>query len=93
MLLEGMALGKTIITTTLGLEGIPAQNGKEVLIADTAEEFMQAISQCNRNREMIRRIGANAKMFIHDHFDSLEIAQKLLDSYRYITSDSYSHHH
>lgn len=91
-ILEGMALGKTIITTSLGLEGIPATHNKNILIADTAAEFIEALERCYKESDLMNSIGQNAKQFVRDHFDSLEIAQKLLESYRYITSDSYTHH-
>ena len=45
-ILEGMALGKVIITTRIGLEGIPAIDRKHVLIADTKEEMIEAIQYC-----------------------------------------------
>lgn len=90
-ILEGMALGKMVITTSLGLEGIPADHGKHVWIADTEEEFLDAIQQVIANKSIVAEIGENARQFVLENFDSLEIAQRLLESYRYITSDSYSH--
>jgi glycosyltransferase involved in cell wall biosynthesis len=41
--LEYMALGLTCITTSIGLEGINATPGKEVLVADTPEQYAMAI--------------------------------------------------
>lgn len=38
-ILEGMALGRVMITTSMGLEGIDARHGQEVLVADTAESL------------------------------------------------------
>lgn len=91
-ILEGMALGKTIITTSLGLEGIPARHDQEVLIADTAEGFIEAIRRCRTEKGLVDRLGIQAQQFIQDNFDAMDIAQRLLESYQYITSDSYSHH-
>lgn len=90
-ILEGMALGKMVITTSLGLEGIPAEHGKHVWVADTEEEFLDAIQQVIANKSIVAEIGENARQFVLENFDALEIAQRLLESYRYITSDSYSH--
>lgn len=91
-ILEGMALGKTIITTSLGLEGIHARDGHEVIIADDAQAFIQAIKQCLTHPDHLIRIGQNARKFVKEQFDSIEIAEKLLDAYKYITSDKYMHH-
>ncbi len=41
--LEAMALGKAIVTTSLGVEGIDVRNGSELLIADDPLPFAQAV--------------------------------------------------
>lgn len=45
-ILEGMFLGRIVITTSLGLEGINAQHKNQVLVADTVEEFVKAVEFC-----------------------------------------------
>lgn len=39
-----MAMGKAIITTSIGAEGIPIENNKHAIIADTINEFVEAIN-------------------------------------------------
>jgi len=41
-ILEAMASGIPVITTSTGIEGIPAENGKDVIIRETAEELTSA---------------------------------------------------
>lgn len=91
-ILEGMAMGKAIITTSLGLEGIPAKDGEHVIIADDAVSFRKAIRRFQESPQLKVQMGQKAKEFVRENFDSIEIAQKLLESYQYITSDSYTHH-
>ena len=43
--LEAMAMSKPVVVTTMGLEGISAQHGKDVLIADTPETFIKEITE------------------------------------------------
>ena len=82
-ILEGMALGKVVITTSLGLEGIDAAHGKEVLIADTPEEFQQQIEFCcNTSRATLFEIGKNARNFVIYKYDNLEVAKNLLQKYK-----------
>jgi len=50
-ILEGMALGKVILSTTLGLEGINAEHQKEVLVADTPEQIIENISFALEHRK------------------------------------------
>ncbi len=81
-ILESMALSRVTITTTLGLEGIDAEPDTEVLIADTAEDFVRQISFCMENADALPQIGARARAFIEAHFDNKKIAARLLEFYR-----------
>ena len=77
-ILEGMALGKVVLTTTMGLEGILAQNGQEVLVADSAKAFVQAIEFCLNHPRQMLEIGHKARTFALQHFDSKSMAKALL---------------
>ena len=77
-ILEGMALGRVVITTSIGLEGIEAVHEKEVLIADTAEEWFESLKFCQENRAQLSQIGLAARDLIRRSYDNLEIGQRLL---------------
>lgn len=81
-ILEGMALGKVVITTTLGKEGIEAVHGQHVLIADTPEAFIEAIQMVKSNPELVWEISKNAKQFVEDYYDHNHNAGLLLSKYR-----------
>lgn len=81
-ILEGMALGKTVITTSLGLEGISATHKKELLIADTPEEFVEMIDYCNNDKSVLETIGRNAREFVIQYYDNKKNAELLLDLYK-----------
>jgi len=59
-ILEGMALGKVVLTTSVGLEGINAENKKEVLIADNIQEFKSSLAYCYASNGSLEKIGRNA---------------------------------
>jgi len=80
-ILEGMALGKVAITTRLGLEGIDARHKSEVILADTAEEFIKGIEFCYQKGAKLEKMGRRAQEFVQQHYDSVAIAQKLLKAY------------
>lgn len=80
-ILEGMALGKVVLTTSLGLEGIAARNGEEVLIANSSEEFMHCLHYCYMNKSGLESVGRKAKILVEGHYDSLAIAKKLVEAY------------
>ncbi len=81
-ILEGMALGRVVITTTLGKEGIYAQDGKDLLIADNPEAFISQISQILDSSIDKNMIGDNAKNFVIENYDHDKNAEKLLSKYR-----------
>jgi len=85
-ILEGMALGKVVLSTSLGLEGIPAKDRQEVLVANTTEEFIKAIQFCYSSNGQLNNIGQKAREFVGQHYDNQHIAQKLLDTYNSITA-------
>lgn len=60
-ILELMASGKPIITSTIGAEGIDYESGKDLLIADSSEDFIREIKNLLGNQDKIRSIGINAR--------------------------------
>jgi len=76
-IIQGMALGKTIISTSIGAEGIPATHEKEILIADTPEKFVSTIETCINNYQRCIQIGANARKFVEDHYSNSAVGRQL----------------
>ena len=85
-ILEGMALGKTIISSSIGLEGIHATDKKEVLIANNPDEFIAQIDFCMKHSAERIQIGRDASTFIQDHFNTHQIARRLVDVYQELIS-------
>ena len=81
-ILEGMALGKVIISTSIGIEGIAAKNRGEVMLADDPEDFIEAIDWCLQQNGTLEKMGAKANQFILKNYDHIEVAQKLMRTYQ-----------
>ena len=81
-IIEGMALGKPIVTTDIGTEGIPTESGKNILIANDADSFTEAINQLINDRSLSDRIGTNAIGFIQEKYDNLSQAEALVEFYK-----------
>ena len=81
-ILEGMALGKVVLSTSIGLEGINARHRQEALLADTPEEFYSAVRWCYERGEALVSLGQCAQVFCANNFDNLELAQQLVQTYR-----------
>ncbi len=81
-ILEGMALGRVVITTSLGLEGIDATHGREVLLADTPEEFASALAFCLGQPEKLEAMGRRARQLVEKRYDYQVIARQLFLAYQ-----------
>ena len=76
-----MALGKVVITNTIGAEGIPARNNVNILIADTVHEYHTCIERLLNNDELCKQIGREAFVFATTNFNNLNIAASLAAFY------------
>ncbi len=81
-IIEGMALGKSIVTTSVGTEGIATSHGENILIADTAEEYAGEILKLLDNYELFREIGEKATTFVRQNYDNLAISASLVSFYK-----------
>lgn len=83
-IVEAMALGRVVITTSVGAEGLAVENGKHLFIADTPEEFLSVIDKCIQTPDLCSIISENARDFISMHHNNELITQKLLEFYQQV---------
>ncbi|MBC8489214.1 MAG: glycosyltransferase [Bacteroidetes bacterium] len=83
-IIEGMALSKTIISTDIGAEGIDFTDGKNILIANTPEEFLKAVEKCNGSKQFCEEVGNNARKLIENKHNLDSITKKLEGFYKTI---------
>lgn len=81
-ILEGLSYGKVIVSTSIGAEGISAENGREMYISNTPSEFVSAIQTIISQPETIDEISRNAQDFITKQFDNSLIIKDLVDFYQ-----------
>ena len=81
-IIEGMALGKAIVSTSIGSEGIPTTSGKNIKIANTPDLFIDSISELITDKPSFEAICKNSVDFIHENFDNLVITGSLVDFYK-----------
>lgn len=84
-IVEGMAMQKCIISTTLGAEGIGYENGVNILIADNREGFYEAIKICIADEEYCKNVGLNARKLMEEQHDINKVTKNLVDFYKTIT--------
>lgn len=81
-IIEGMALGKPIVTTPIGNEGISTTSGKNILIAANREEFIAAVGRLISDDALFQGISRNAIEYIQEKFDNLALAGALVRFYK-----------
>jgi glycosyltransferase involved in cell wall biosynthesis len=80
-IIEGMALGKAIITTSIGREGIDVTHKKNMMIADSPDEFLDTVRFLLSGKEKAVEMGKQAVEFVNHHYDNLSIMKALSDFY------------
>ena len=78
-IIEGLALGKCIITTNIGAAGIAITPNKNILIANTKEEFIAKMEFCINKPDKVKEIGEKARQFARENFSEENIHQQLKD--------------
>jgi len=81
-IVEGMAMQKCIISTSLGAEGINYENEVNILIANNQDEFYEAIKICITDEEFCKFIGRNARKLIEEQHDVNKVTKNLVEFYK-----------
>jgi glycosyltransferase involved in cell wall biosynthesis len=76
-LVEGLAYGKAIITTSIGAEGIPYSSGKDLIIADSLKDFSKAIIDLLTNHAKKQSLQLAARKLAENTFDYKTIASTI----------------
>ncbi|MBR3550904.1 MAG: glycosyltransferase [Bacteroidales bacterium] len=84
-IVEAMALGRIVITTTIGAEGLDVQDGKHLFIANTPEEFVAIVNKCVAMPDLCTIISENAQHYISMHHNNTVIAQQIKDFYEQVS--------
>lgn len=83
--LDAWAMGKAVVTTSQGCEGLAAKHGVNSMIADTPEAFADAISTVLNDREYAGALGRRAREVVQAQYGWQALGTRLLDEYRTLT--------
>jgi glycosyltransferase involved in cell wall biosynthesis len=87
-IIESMAMGKTVITTRVGAEGILYKEDVNIIIAENKAKMVEAIRSINANPEIAVRIGQAARKLVEETYDNRKIIARLLMFYEQIKPGS-----
>jgi glycosyltransferase involved in cell wall biosynthesis len=65
---EAMAAGKAVVSTTIGAEGLPVQDGENILLADDAETFAQSVVDLLADEVRRKNLGAAARKLVSENY-------------------------
>jgi sugar transferase (PEP-CTERM/EpsH1 system associated) len=74
---EAMAMGKAVVSTTVGAEGLPVHDGEHLLLADDSESFASAVVRLLRDDDRRRSLEAAARTLVVEHYDWAAVAGDL----------------
>ncbi|MFT5349119.1 MAG: glycosyltransferase involved in cell wall biosynthesis, partial [Bacteroidia bacterium] len=80
-ILEAMAAGKLVISTTIGAQGIDYIASKHLLIADTPSQYANVYSQLKKGEIDWKTILKNGRNLVEEHYSTAALANKQLDHY------------
>ncbi len=83
---EAMMMGKVVITTPIGTEGINAENGKHLFICEDENSFLQTLLNLLKNPNLQTTIGHNAATYAAEVFGQEEVSRKLIDFFEEISA-------
>ena len=80
-ILEALAMGKAIVSTAVGAEGLDLKDGEEIFIADAPTTFADAVTRLLTDASLRRRIGENGRARVERDYDWRSIGEKLHQLY------------
>ena len=80
-IIESMAMGRTVITTMVGAEGIQYLEYENIIIADSPAKMVEVICKIIKEPKEAQRIGRNARKLVEEVYDNKKIIDRLMIFY------------
>lgn len=80
-ILEAMAAGLPIVSTTVGAEGLDVTDGENILLADEPQEFAEQIATLLNNPALRDKIGNAGRLLVRQKYDWKQSVSKLNQVY------------
>jgi glycosyltransferase involved in cell wall biosynthesis len=87
-ILEAMAMGKAVISTTIGAEGLEVTDGRHLLIADSAADFASRICELLADPGRRQALGQAGRALVEACYDWRAVAASLDGVYRQVVQEA-----
>ena len=81
-ILEAWAMGKAVVSTSIGCEGLEAVDGENILIGDTPESFGEAVISVLRDPTLRDRLGRGGRSTVERRYGWDTIGESMVLDYR-----------
>lgn len=85
-IIEGLAAGKAIVSTSIGAEGVAYEDGLDIDIADTPQAFATKIIQLLKAETLVEERGQNARKLAEEKYSNFALVKELLAYYESLLS-------
>ena len=72
-----MAMGKAIVSTTIGAEGLPVTSGADIVLADSPQNFANEVCRLLSSQEERTRIGHGARKLVEEKYSWTAVAKNV----------------
>lgn len=87
-ILEAMAAGLPVVTTSKGCEGLEVEHGRELLIADDPTTFAQEVVRLLGDQGLRQSIAGNARAFVAEHYSWETLIKRMTGGFQGLLSSS-----
>lgn len=84
-ILEAMAMGVPVVTTSMGFTAFEAVAGRDIIVADDPKRFAEEVIRLVKDRELRQYIAQNARKLVEEKYDWSSIVERLDAVYESIT--------
>ena len=72
---EAMAMGKAVVSTTMGAEGLPVRHGENIIIADDPADFASQVVRLLRDPERRAKLGHAARQLVEQNYSWFSVSE------------------
>lgn len=81
-IMEALAMGKAVVSTTIGAEGLALTSNQHLLIADVPREFSEAVVNLMRDCEQRKYLGVQGRSLVAEHFSWCQVTGHFVEKCR-----------
>jgi glycosyltransferase involved in cell wall biosynthesis len=80
-ILDAWAMGKAVVSTSIGCEGLAVEDGRNILIRDDPDGFARAVCAVLRDGPLRQRLGAEGRRTVEHQYGWEQIGASMLRAY------------